>query len=160
MRSPGKRTYITYLEPLRRSFPFVLGWLLSTYLSRSWHRSTHPYLPFSEAVIPLFQSSLTRMPYLFTRQTRGPGDKLLQGCTCSRCSPETGGVGAAAVELLRMVDVREARGMCLVLFVFLFSCWQSGFQCLLWWPSQLLHLSEYPLGFPRRNVLEGLELCL
>ena len=53
-----------------------------------------------------------------THQTSGQGKKLLQGHGCSRCSRETGEVGAAAVELFQMVDVREARGVCLLLFRF------------------------------------------
>ncbi|CAM9940111.1 unnamed protein product, partial [Laminaria digitata] len=41
---------------------------------------------------------------------RQEGDRLLEASGCSGCSPETGGIGAAAVELLRMVDVRKDRG--------------------------------------------------
>ncbi|CAM9180685.1 unnamed protein product, partial [Laminaria digitata] len=37
------------------------------------------------------------------------GDELLEGRGCSRCSGETGGVGTAAFELVRMVDVRQDR---------------------------------------------------
>ncbi|CAM9393730.1 unnamed protein product, partial [Laminaria digitata] len=40
-----------------------------------------------------------------------PGDKLLGDRGCRRCSPETRGIGAAAVELVRMVDVRKDRGV-------------------------------------------------
>ncbi|CAM9880927.1 unnamed protein product, partial [Laminaria digitata] len=43
-------------------------------------------------------------------KTGGPGKELLQGHGCSRCSRETGEVGAAAVELFQMVHVGEARG--------------------------------------------------
>lgn len=46
-----------------------------------------------------------------TDQATRPGDKLLDDGGCVRCSPETGGVGAAAVELVRMVDVRRDRGV-------------------------------------------------
>ena len=42
---------------------------------------------------------------------RSEGDKLLEASGCSGCSSETGGIGAAAVELLRMVDVRKDRGV-------------------------------------------------
>eukprot|EP00752_Nemacystus_decipiens_P012467 g11041.t2 len=41
----------------------------------------------------------------------GAGDRLLlDGAGCPQCSPETRGLGAAAVELLRMVDIRIGRG--------------------------------------------------
>lgn len=33
-----------------------------------------------------------------------------RGVNCSQCHPETGGLGAAAVELLRAVDIAEGRG--------------------------------------------------
>ncbi|CAN0350489.1 unnamed protein product [Ectocarpus sp. 6 AP-2014] len=39
-----------------------------------------------------------------------PGDKLLLEQGCTLCSSETGGVGAAATELLQMVDVLQSRG--------------------------------------------------
>ncbi|CAM9664047.1 unnamed protein product [Ectocarpus sp. 4 AP-2014] len=39
-----------------------------------------------------------------------PGDKLLQEHGCTLCTSETGGVGAAATELLQMVDVLQSRG--------------------------------------------------
>lgn len=39
------------------------------------------------------------------------GEKLLLGTTCSRCSSTTGGLGAAASELLEMVDVRLRVGV-------------------------------------------------
>ncbi|CAN0431719.1 unnamed protein product, partial [Laminaria digitata] len=42
---------------------------------------------------------------------RSEGDKLLEASGCSGCSSKTGGIGAAAVELLRMVDVRTDRGV-------------------------------------------------
>ncbi|CAM9686810.1 unnamed protein product [Ectocarpus fasciculatus] len=38
------------------------------------------------------------------------GDKLLHGATCNLCDSETGGLGAAAVDLLEVVDVRQSRG--------------------------------------------------
>eukprot|EP00752_Nemacystus_decipiens_P008335 g7449.t1 len=38
-----------------------------------------------------------------------PGDKLLHGGSCSLCSPETGGLGAAAADLLELVDVLQSK---------------------------------------------------
>ena len=47
-----------------------------------------------------------------TNQVTRPGDPLLrEGAGCRKCSPETRGRGAAAVELLRMVDIRLAPGV-------------------------------------------------
>lgn len=69
---------------------------------------------------------------LKTHQVTHKDDKLLQGRVCSRCSGETGGVGAAAIELVRMVDVRQDRGIILdVPGLFLVSlCWHVGsFGC-------------------------------
>ncbi|CAM9526964.1 unnamed protein product [Ectocarpus sp. 4 AP-2014] len=39
------------------------------------------------------------------------GDNLLGSAGCPQCSPEIGGLGAAAVELVRMVDIRLDRGV-------------------------------------------------
>eukprot|EP00752_Nemacystus_decipiens_P001249 g1247.t2 len=39
-----------------------------------------------------------------------PGDKLLHGKTCNLCSSETGGLGAAATDLVEMVDVLQSGG--------------------------------------------------
>ncbi|CAM9824534.1 unnamed protein product [Ectocarpus fasciculatus] len=41
------------------------------------------------------------------------GDNLLDSAGCPQCSPEIGGLGAAAVELVRMVDIQLDRGMVL-----------------------------------------------
>eukprot|EP00752_Nemacystus_decipiens_P012983 g11487.t3 len=38
-----------------------------------------------------------------------PGDKVLCGETCSLCDPETGGLGAAATDLLEVIDVNQSR---------------------------------------------------
>ncbi|CAN0102649.1 unnamed protein product, partial [Scytosiphon promiscuus] len=38
------------------------------------------------------------------------GENLLEDSGCRHCSPETAGLGAAAVELLRLVDIRLDRG--------------------------------------------------
>ncbi|CAM9168233.1 unnamed protein product [Hapterophycus canaliculatus] len=43
-------------------------------------------------------------------QTRKRDQLLVEGATCRQCSPETMGRGAAAVELLRAVDIRLGRG--------------------------------------------------
>lgn len=45
-----------------------------------------------------------------TRQATGRGDKLLVKKACILCSSATGGLGAAATELLEMIDVRQSRG--------------------------------------------------
>eukprot|EP00752_Nemacystus_decipiens_P017045 g15262.t1 len=44
-----------------------------------------------------------------TKKATHPGDQLLHGKSCSLCSPETGGVGAAATDLLDMTDVHESK---------------------------------------------------
>lgn len=44
------------------------------------------------------------------RQAIYPGHKLLHGKSCSLCSSETGGVGAAATDLLEMTDVLRSKG--------------------------------------------------
>ncbi|CAN0003349.1 unnamed protein product, partial [Ectocarpus fasciculatus] len=41
----------------------------------------------------------------------GAGDTFLERGACPRCSPETRGLGAAAIDLVRMVDIRLDRGM-------------------------------------------------
>lgn len=46
-----------------------------------------------------------------THQASRPGEKLLHHQGCSRCCRDTQDMGAAAVELLRMVDVRQDRGV-------------------------------------------------
>ncbi|CAN0535803.1 unnamed protein product, partial [Ectocarpus sp. 8 AP-2014] len=38
------------------------------------------------------------------------GDKLLHGATCNLCDFETGGLGAAAIDLLEIVNIRQSRG--------------------------------------------------
>lgn len=43
-------------------------------------------------------------------QATRPGDKVIAGKTCSLCTPETGGLGAAAVEFLEIIDVHQSRG--------------------------------------------------
>lgn len=46
-----------------------------------------------------------------THQATRAGDSLLlESAGCRQCSPETKGHGAAAVELLRMVDIHAGRG--------------------------------------------------
>lgn len=57
--------------------------------------------------MPVANVHRRRCAYQATR----PGDKLLEDRGCRRCSPETGGMGAVAIELVRMVDIRNARGM-------------------------------------------------
>lgn len=79
-----------------------------------------------------------------THQTRGAGGELLQGRACSRCSLETGGIGAAAFEIVRMVEVGEARGAYLVLFLYLLLAQLS--LCFLRWPFPLLQMSESIFG--------------
>ncbi|CBJ26200.1 LRR-GTPase of the ROCO family [Ectocarpus siliculosus] len=37
------------------------------------------------------------------------GDKILEGSRCRQCSPDTRGLGAAAIDLVRMVDIRLDR---------------------------------------------------
>eukprot|EP00903_Cladosiphon_okamuranus_P006419 g6282.t2 len=44
------------------------------------------------------------------KEATRPGHKLLRRKTCSMCSPETGGLGAVATELLDMVDLLQSRG--------------------------------------------------
>lgn len=59
----------------------------------------------------LDQYSLTPDALCCTHQATRLGDQLLEDSGCGRCSPETGGIGAAAVELVRMVDVGKDRGV-------------------------------------------------
>ncbi|CAM9482299.1 unnamed protein product, partial [Ectocarpus sp. 13 AM-2016] len=47
---------------------------------------------------------------LFANKVNGAGDKFLER-RCQRCSPETRGLGAAAIDLVRMVDIRLDRGV-------------------------------------------------
>ncbi|CAM9618996.1 unnamed protein product [Ectocarpus fasciculatus] len=47
---------------------------------------------------------------LATKVTR-PGDKFLEGSRCPQCSADTRGLGAAAIDLLRMVDIRLDQDM-------------------------------------------------
>ncbi|CAM9666162.1 unnamed protein product, partial [Ectocarpus sp. 12 AP-2014] len=47
---------------------------------------------------------------LFADKVNGAGDKFLER-RCPRCSPETRGLGAAAIDLVRMVDIRLDRGV-------------------------------------------------
>lgn len=65
--------------------------------------------------ILFFQPSVYRVCTLnaisTTRQATRPGDKLLRERPCSLCSSETGGLGAAAMKLLEMIDVLQDRGM-------------------------------------------------
>ena len=82
-----------------------------------------------------------------THQATRPGDKLLlEDKGCGRCSREIGGMGAAAVELVRMVDVRKARGVPLTLLVFI--CGRRGWVYLpaLW--KNLLDLLFWRLLCP------------
>ncbi|CAN0554853.1 unnamed protein product, partial [Ectocarpus sp. 12 AP-2014] len=37
------------------------------------------------------------------------GEKILEGGRCRQCSPDTRGLGAAAIDLVRMVDIRLDR---------------------------------------------------
>ncbi|CAN0381996.1 unnamed protein product, partial [Scytosiphon promiscuus] len=48
---------------------------------------------------------------LTTAATRAGEQLVLRGAGCPFCSPETGGHGAAAAELLLMVDIRRERGV-------------------------------------------------
>lgn len=51
--------------------------------------------------------------HLRTYQATRAGDNLLHSAGCPQCSPEIGGLGAAAVELVRMVDIPLDRGIVL-----------------------------------------------
>ncbi|CAM9429439.1 unnamed protein product [Ectocarpus sp. 12 AP-2014] len=46
---------------------------------------------------------------LFVDKARSGGDKLLEGSRCPQCSVDTGGLGAAAIDLVRFVDIRLDR---------------------------------------------------
>ncbi|CAB1115503.1 unnamed protein product [Ectocarpus sp. CCAP 1310/34] len=46
-----------------------------------------------------------------TCQATRDGDKVLEGSRCPKCSADTGGLGAAAIDLLRVVDIRLDRGV-------------------------------------------------
>ncbi|CAB1106422.1 unnamed protein product [Ectocarpus sp. CCAP 1310/34] len=46
---------------------------------------------------------------LFVDKARRGGDKLLEGSRCPQCSVDTGGLGAAAIDLVRFVDIRLDR---------------------------------------------------
>ncbi|CAN0396606.1 unnamed protein product, partial [Ectocarpus sp. 12 AP-2014] len=46
---------------------------------------------------------------LFVKKARSDGDKLLEGSRCPHCSADTGGLGAAAIDLVRLVDIRLDR---------------------------------------------------
>ncbi|CAM9921826.1 unnamed protein product [Ectocarpus fasciculatus] len=46
---------------------------------------------------------------LFVNKATRGGDKFLKGSRCPRCSSDTGGLGAAAIDLVRMVDIRLDR---------------------------------------------------
>ncbi|CBJ27067.1 LRR-GTPase of the ROCO family, putative pseudogene [Ectocarpus siliculosus] len=48
---------------------------------------------------------------LFVNKATRSGDKFLEGSRCPRCSPDTGGLGAAAIDLVRMVDIRLDRDL-------------------------------------------------
>lgn len=43
-------------------------------------------------------------------QARDPGDKILTGRGCDGCNPHTRELGAFALELLRVIDVKQSRG--------------------------------------------------
>ncbi|CAM9818710.1 unnamed protein product [Ectocarpus sp. 4 AP-2014] len=46
---------------------------------------------------------------LFANKATTDGDKFLEGSRCPQCSADTGGLGAAAIDLLRVVDIRLDR---------------------------------------------------
>ncbi|CAM9550749.1 unnamed protein product, partial [Ectocarpus sp. 12 AP-2014] len=46
---------------------------------------------------------------LFLNKASSGGDKLLEGSRCPQCSVDTGGLGAAAIDLVRVVDIRLDR---------------------------------------------------
>ncbi|CAM9876886.1 unnamed protein product, partial [Ectocarpus sp. 12 AP-2014] len=46
---------------------------------------------------------------LFANEATRDGDKFLEGSRCPQCSADTGGLGAAAIDLLRVVDIRLDR---------------------------------------------------
>ncbi|CAM9389199.1 unnamed protein product [Ectocarpus fasciculatus] len=46
---------------------------------------------------------------LFVNKASSGGEKLLQGSRCPQCSADTGGLGAAAIDLVRLVDIRLDR---------------------------------------------------
>ncbi|CAM9212614.1 unnamed protein product [Ectocarpus sp. 8 AP-2014] len=46
---------------------------------------------------------------LFVTKATRDGDKFLEGSRCPQCSADTGGLGAAAIDLLRVVDIRLDR---------------------------------------------------
>lgn len=45
-----------------------------------------------------------------TPQACEPGDKILTGRGCDGCNPHTRELGAFALELLRVIDVKQSRG--------------------------------------------------
>ncbi|CAN0215008.1 unnamed protein product, partial [Ectocarpus fasciculatus] len=45
----------------------------------------------------------------FANKASSGGDKLLEGSRCPQCSADTGGLGAAAIDLVRFVDIRQDR---------------------------------------------------
>lgn len=47
---------------------------------------------------------------LCIRQATRPGDKLLREDACGRCTSETGGLGAAATNLLLMIKAFQTKG--------------------------------------------------
>ncbi|CAN0308780.1 unnamed protein product [Ectocarpus sp. 12 AP-2014] len=48
---------------------------------------------------------------LLTNKVTRAGDKFLEGSRCQQCSADTRGLGAAAIDLIRMVDIRLNRDM-------------------------------------------------
>ncbi|CBJ33700.1 LRR-GTPase of the ROCO family, putative pseudogene [Ectocarpus siliculosus] len=46
---------------------------------------------------------------LFANKATRDGDKFLEGSRCPQCSADTGGLGDAAIDLLRLVDIRLDR---------------------------------------------------
>ncbi|CAN0283564.1 unnamed protein product [Ectocarpus sp. 12 AP-2014] len=46
---------------------------------------------------------------LFVNKATRDGEKFLEGSRCPQCSADTGGLGAAAIDLLRFVDIRLDR---------------------------------------------------
>lgn len=59
------------------------------------------------------RSTKDEIVHLRTYQATRAGHDLLDSAGCPQCSPEIGGLGAAVVELVRMVDIRLDRGIVL-----------------------------------------------
>jgi len=78
------------------------------------------------------------------RQANRPGDKLLLERGCTLCSSETGGVGAAATELLHMMDVLQSEG---TPRAYLVSCFCPA-QLFCRRPSMCTNLTEASYSTP------------